>query len=68
MIVKITVDADTEEESFFYEKDITPEQFEDVKANLEVMMDQYDDTEDKEEEEEEEEEKEEEDTISDPRD
>lgn len=53
--IKVTIENDGEEEDFFYEKVVTPDQYEDIKANLEVLFDQYDDAEDEEDLEEEEE-------------
>lgn len=50
MIIKITVESDSEQDDFYYPKEVTEEEFEDIKANLEVMLDNYPDAEEEDEE------------------
>ncbi len=42
MIVRVTIESDSGEDGLYYDLDVSPEEFEDIKANIDVMMENYD--------------------------
>jgi hypothetical protein len=41
--IKITIESDSDDPDFYYNKVVTDEQFQDILANLEVMLDDFPD-------------------------